>query len=125
MHEAAHDPVARRFSPDRELLVRAQRHMIETEGERQRFVRQRWEEAFGAVRVALDALREIWPSERDAMHSVSSRVIGEALDEITTAYAHLDDACEEIVGREMYFVLTGVVKTTEEFDEMLTRLVQL
>lgn len=114
--ESDYDPVAQRFIPDRELVARVQRHMLANESEPERFVRQQWEAAFGATRVALDALRAIYPLERDAMDDETRLALDEALVAVESAYVHLDDCAENILGALILAVLRGRVTTHESLD---------
>ena len=115
-HVASPDPVAHRFAPDRELLARAHNLMLSQESESHRFLRQRWEEGFAAVRVALDALREIYPSEREQLEKKDIGRIEAALDALTYAYTHLDDLTATMLGWPMTEVLRGHMTSHEEFD---------
>lgn len=121
--EARHDVTVGRFVPDNELIVRAHNAMLAEEdilpqGHSRRFVRQRWEEALGATRVTIDALREVTPREQDAMSKRVCRDLLDALDSAEGMYLTLDGLSAEILGETMHGVLTGEITTHEQLDEM-------
>lgn len=114
--DAQPDPVVHPFVPDRELVARAQREMMARETPGHRMVRQRWEEALGANRVALAALREIYPSHRTYLTNHGNQQLDRALDRITEAFGLLDDLAPEILGEIMHDVLTGRITTHDELS---------
>lgn len=121
MPEARPDPIVHRFRPEPSLVARAQRYMMQIEDETDpgvRFVRQRWEEAFAAVRVATEALREIFPSERHRVDERTYRNLGVALGHVTRAWTALDDCSGDLLGDTMQNVLLGYVDDHEELDRM-------
>lgn len=116
---ARHDPIVHRFKPDPEIVARAQRDLMDTEdeaGRNVRFVRQKWEETFGATRVALAALREIYPSDRQQVSEETRAALGLALDDLTSAWAALDDCSSEMLGATMQRVLAGEIRTHAHLD---------
>lgn len=121
MNEARHDPVVRRFAPDRELVARAQRAMMADEDNDpvQRYIRQQWEAAFGATRVALDALRSIWPTERLSLSKDDSASLSHAIEDIEAAYTHLDDLTKGMVGEVVADVHRGLILTHHDLDDRL------
>lgn len=110
-------PVAR-FVPDPELVARAHNLMLESEDHGHRYLRQRWEEAFAATRVALDVFREVVPSEAFQLDEENRADAERALDALTIAYAALDRMSEGILGWPMIGVLRGSVTTGEEFEHI-------
>lgn len=115
------DPIVPKFKPDEELLARAQRHMKAEEGDasaRQIRVRQTWEHALAATRVALDSMREIYPTEIDCLPTDAQVSARDALDAIEEAYASLDAMSEALLGEVMTNVLAGAITSHEALDEM-------
>lgn len=121
MTTARHDPIEPRLVPDVQLLARACNYMLGQEaqaGGLQRYVRQHYEDAFGAIRVAMDILREIYPRERDAMSDTARNRISRALACLQGAYECLDDVSVDMLGPVMHGVLTGVLTTHEQLDAL-------
>lgn len=106
-----------RFAPDRKLLHMAHNKMLADEPHRVRFVRQRWEEAFGAMKVTLDALREIYPTEQDVLTDRGWVALGDALTHVTAAYVALDSLTEEVLGETMTNVLQGHITQPEQIKD--------
>jgi cytochrome c-type biogenesis protein CcmH/NrfF len=105
--------------PDPELVTRAYNHMRAAEemlGGNHHFVRQRWEDAFGAVRVAMDLLREIYPRERDTMNERTATDISMALTCLQGAFERLDQCSADMLGDLMHDVLTGRIVTHEQLS---------
>lgn len=119
---ARHDPVARRFVPNPILVNMAHNALLELEDHEpgRAFVRQQWEAAYGAIRVAIDALREIWPLERHNLTVEDQEHVRRALDDLVEAYIDLDEMAEGLVGWVMVAVLHGTIKTEEELNDALT-----
>jgi hypothetical protein len=118
---ARYDPPVQRFKPDAELVSRAQRFLMGYEDSttsRVRFIRQRWEEALGATRVAMDALREIYPVDADALEPTDQKVLSVALSGVTTAYMALDRLSRVMLGEVMHDVLVGRITTQAELDAL-------
>ena len=113
------DPLVGRFVPDPELVAYAYNRMRERENRPQAFLRQRWEEAFAAVRVAVAALRDIYPAERAQLDDHDAAVLAEALDLATCAHTNLDCLSDTMLGWLMVDVLHGRVLSREDF-ELLT-----
>lgn len=80
------------------------------------FIRQRWDEAFAGVTVALAALREIYPFERDGMVPDNASLIEEALAHVERVYELLDDCAEDMTSELVQNVQTGVIRNQEQFD---------
>jgi hypothetical protein len=110
------DPLVTKFVPDPELVAYAYNQMRERERHSQTFLRQRWEEAFAAVRVALAALREVYPAERAQLDDHEAGLCDEALDLITCAHAQLDGLSDTMLGWQMVDVLHGRILSREDFD---------
>lgn len=118
---ARYDPPVKAFIPDVDLVSRAQRAMMAAEddvGDAGRLIRQCWEQAFGGVKVALDALRQIHPSERDSMTPVTSHRITYVVTMLTWSYSTLDDMSADLIGEVMHGVLTGRLTTHEQLDAL-------
>jgi hypothetical protein len=115
---AQHDPIAHRFVPDPTLVHRAHNLLLEQEEGRptQRYLRQQWDAAFGAVRVAMDALRDIWPLEARQLGEPAQLFLHQALDDVENAYHSLDSIAEVMVGDLMVAIQNGEICTHEEFD---------
>lgn len=106
--------------PDPELVALAHNAMLAGEDHGHRLLRQRWEETYAAVRVGLEALREIYPAERYQLdHLFLAGSAEAALDGLTRAYAALDDMSEGMLGRLMTGVIRGTITTREQFEEMV------
>lgn len=120
MITARHDPIVPRHRPDPELVARAQRHMMMMEDETRypghRHVRQKYEEAFAAIRVALDALREIYPIDRALLPDRVNKELVGALDWTLRAYEGLDSISEEMLGEIMHGVLIGEIDSHRRLD---------
>lgn len=119
MHSAEPDPPAHRFVPDPELVARAHNRMLKYETHGKRFVRQRWEEAFAATRVALTALREIYPVDHSELGEEEAIQMRLAHDSIMDAYEGLDQMSESMLGGLMNDVLRGRVTDPELFEYMV------
>lgn len=114
-YTAKPDLPVRRFVPDPTLVARAHNLMLECEDERHRFLRQRWEEAYAATRVALAALREIYPAEADQCEDDDLCSLAAASHGLDIAYTNLDRLSEGILGWQMVGVLRGAIATHDEF----------
>lgn len=115
--EANEDRIVRRFVPDRELVAVAFNAMMEGEDQRDAFVRQHWEAAFGAVRVALDAVRAVWPVEQSYM---DDPVAWErATRYLEDAYTQLDILSEEMLGQTLFRVMSGDITTPDHLADTL------
>jgi hypothetical protein len=90
----------------------------EAAGGSQRFVRQRYEDAFGAVRVALGLLREIYPCYREAVGPRARESIRLALRCLEETYVNLDDASIVILGSVAHKVLTGEIDSHAQLDQL-------
>lgn len=117
--EAQPDPIVQRFIPDAELVARAQRALMEDESPRERFVRQRWEHALGAARVAMDELREIWPSCADVLPGDGGIELRAAHSTAEELVRILDELDEKVLGSAVCGVLNGAFTTHEELDHLL------
>ena len=116
---ARHDPVARRFGANPELVAIAHNALLDSEDGRMTFVRQRWEEALGATRVAMDALREFYPIDRDALTEDAFNATDVALDQIECAYASLDSMSDELLGETLTAVLQGLITDRAELEKKI------
>lgn len=114
-----YDAPQARFVPLPELVERAMENMLDTETPRQRYVRQQWESAFAAARVALDALRDILPLDRDVMTSECLRAMRGALSHVERAYECLDGCSGEMMGEAMLDVLAGRITRHEQLEGAL------
>lgn len=116
MQSAEPDPHAFRLTPDPELVARAHNAMLRAETQPKRFVRQRWEETFAATRVALTALREIYPVDHSELGDDDASHARIAIDSLTDAYEALDQMSEGMLGPLMDDVMRGRVADHELFD---------
>lgn len=114
--EARPDPVVGRFQPDSGLLAQAQRHMMEQESDAERYLRQQWEAALGASRVAMDSLRAIWPADRRLLNDDDAFRLETALGHAESLVAGLDELDEAILGEVVAAVLAGRVTTQKSLD---------
>lgn len=117
--EARPDPVVGRFQPDPHLVARAQRHMMEQESDAHRFMRQQWEAALGASRVAMDSLRAIWPSEAHLLDSGDAADLELALHSAEAVVAGLDAIEVAVLGGAVTAVLRGEVVTQAALDALI------
>lgn len=93
--------------PDREAAVLAHRHMLKMESPQQRYVRQQYEVTIGALKVAMDAWRRIWP-EAVAAHCPQEMEPAHATaDYIEKAYNNLDLMGDAFQGETMRLVQCG------------------
>lgn len=114
--EARPDPVVGRFRPPSGLLAQAQRHMMEQESDAERYLRQQWEAALGASRVAMDSLRAIWPADRRLLNDDDAFRLETALGHAESLVAGLDELDEAILGEVVAAVLAGRVTTQKSLD---------
>jgi hypothetical protein len=117
--DARYDPPRNRFIPDRELVARVHNALLESESQRQAFIRQHWETACAGVRVALDALREIYPTDNDAMSGYVEHAIGETVNHLTDALIELTNMSADMLGGVMFDVQRGVITTIEDLEARL------
>lgn len=110
------DPIASRFVPDQALVNRAHNRMLQAEGPLAKFVRQQWDVAFGATRVALDSLREIWPTDTRDLDQDTRVFLMEALQHLEDAYHCLDSVAEAMVGQLVVDVQMGRITSQQDFD---------
>lgn len=110
-------PQDKRPEPDREIMARAHNYLIATETPQQRYVRQQWECAMAATKVALDAWRRIWPIEAADSLSENGQVHARAAsNELEEAYFSLDSLAEEMEGVR-HEANRGAI-TIEDIDDM-------
>jgi hypothetical protein len=74
-----------------------------------KFVRQRWEETFAAVSVALGALRDIYPREHDLLLQGTWADMAVCLRNVERTYELLEGMREEMLGEALVEVLEGNV----------------
>jgi hypothetical protein len=98
MTQFEHDPVRSRPQPDREILVRAHAHMLRTQTPMQAYLRQQWEAAISAIRVALDAWRTLWPVEGMEFEPDERALMIRAAVNIEAAYNLLDSLSGTMLG---------------------------
>lgn len=81
---------------------------LQRETPMERYLRQQWEVATASTRVALDALRRMWPLEAAHLHEIDAAYeIDAALVHATKLAEHLALAAKEIVGELMYAAEMG------------------
>jgi hypothetical protein len=115
---ARHDPSAPRPRANPDLISRAQRHMLDTETPRMRYLRQHCEDALGALRVTMDCLREVCPLDLDVLTTGHGELLISALDFVEGAYVKLDELSPVLLGVVMDDVQAGRISTHEQLDQM-------
>lgn len=117
MTEFRWDIPQNRPEPDKELMARAHNLMLATETPQQRYVRQQWECAMAASRVALDAWRRVWPLEAaDSLTEDGQDRARDVESALAAAYFRLDSLSEELDGLR-HEVQTGGI-TSHDLAEM-------
>ena len=118
MIEAIPDPPSPPYRPDPDRLAEAHNRLMhwERDGHRQhlRHVRQRWEEALGASRVALAAVRDLYPMELEVLSDKGGSRIARAHRSLQEAVIELDLMSRELLGDEMVDVLVGRFEGDDE-----------
>jgi hypothetical protein len=116
-----YDPVVQRPEPDRDILARAHGYMLRTQTPMQAYLRQQWEAAISAVRVALDAWRKIWPIEGAEFEAEERLLMTRALDNIEDAYSVLDRLSGKMLGWPMDMAQLGHLSLAvlEDFERSL------
>jgi hypothetical protein len=108
----AYDQLAQRPEPDRSIARRAYALMLTNESEMDAYLRQQWEVAMGAVRVAMDALRRLYPQEMTNLRLMSGGDAGHdieyALNHIEQAFGHLDAVGKPMLGELMHRATLGI-----------------
>ena len=118
MSEYQHDPpLSRRPEPAREIMVRAHRHMLQTETPQECWLRQGWETTISAVRVALDAWRELWPVDGAQMERDVAAHAAVISTELENLYHRLDGLSRNMLGDVMQDAQMGHL-TTLDLDRM-------
>jgi hypothetical protein len=116
------DPVIPKFVPDPELAARAQRDQMAEEAEQwsppQRYVRQQYEHAFAAVRVALDAARRIFPSELQSTPESARQHMEDLTDLLTSCHMLCDAMADSFYTGSVLKVQRGFAVTHEDLDEL-------
>lgn len=111
-------PISQRPAPDNDLLKRVYNHTLRNETPSQKWIRQNFEVSAGATRVALDAIRKLWPHEADhpSLRShVQSLIVAEK--SLATAFAALDLLDSACSGELVHKVQTGEF-TSEDMDRL-------
>jgi hypothetical protein len=114
-----HDMQVGRFIPDRALVDFAMDHLMGSEGQRMKFVRQRWEETLAAVSVALGALRDVYPREHDLLLHGTWADMVVCLRNVERTYELLEGMREEMLGEPLVAVLEGVILDMDTLKERL------
>lgn len=115
--EAQPDDIVHAYRPDRELLARVTNEMLARESHEHKFMRQRWEHALGASRVALDALREIWPAYRHRLSDQEGREVKSALEHAEALLLRLNDLDAVMLGEDVIGVLRGEITTVSDLED--------
>lgn len=103
MTRFAEDPPTERPQPDKESLALAHNHMIHNETPIQRYIRQQWDVTFGAMRVAMDAWRRIYPAETSYEFSeYQQRVVEAIARDIEQTIVNLDSLSSSVRGDIMH-----------------------
>lgn len=98
-----YDATIDRPQVDPEILSRARDGRLAEETPMERYLRQQWEVATAAARVALDALRRMWPLEAAHLQeSDGAYEIEAALVHATKLSEHLALAAKDVIGDLMY-----------------------
>jgi hypothetical protein len=113
MTQFEYDPVVQRPEPDRDILARAHVYMIRTQTPMQAYLRQQWETAISAIRVALDAWRRVWPIEGMEFESGDRVLATRALTNIEGAYNLLDHLSRTMLGDAMDAAQRGEMTIAE------------
>lgn len=108
--------MANRPIPDSDLARRAHDLQRMGETEMHRHLREEWEAAIGGARVAMDALRTIWPVDADHLPPYCSDAIAQAHKYAETLYATLDTIAPSMAGDLMYSVLTFNPDAAQEIE---------
>jgi hypothetical protein len=114
------DPLVQRFKMNLEDAERAHRQMVTTETHQVKFIRQRAENALGAVRVALACMKEFYPNDADTLMERGHEVYQDSIEAFTSlcdAYASLQSLWEGVVPRYMHDIEHGRI-TSEDLDEL-------
>lgn len=103
------DAPIQRPEPDREVVARAFNDRLSTEAPIEKYVRQQWETAVAATRVAMDAWRDVWPKEvADLTADEELRAIAqEVAQELEQAFHGLDKLSELMLGTTLYEAQLG------------------
>jgi hypothetical protein len=117
----AYDEPAHRPEPNEEIARRAHALMLAGESVMEKYLRQQWEVATAAVRVAMDALRKLYPEEMPSLRGMgdpgddAAHEVEFALNHIEQAFVHLDGASEPMLGELMHRATLGLA-SKEEVD---------
>ena len=104
--DAPHDPEVQRPVPDREAVALAMTDMRDGENQIRTYIRQQWEAALGANKVALDAWRRVWPGETRFHFPVAMHDTVREIDEhLAQASFLLDSLAPELLGETLDWVL--------------------
>lgn len=112
--EFEYDPIVQRPEPEREVLVRAHAYMRRTETPMEQYLRQQWQAAMSATRVALDAWRSVWPIEVEGnLDDDEQKTAGYIMAALEQSYQRLDSLSRRMLGDVMYSAQLG--QMTEEW----------
>lgn len=101
--------------PDQMVVRRAYELLLAGETDMQRYVREEWEAAMGGVRVALDAVRRLWPNESDFLSADARLRLREACSTLAVTFDEIDSLADEMLGERMMMALHGNL-TMEELE---------
>lgn len=99
--------------PDRDIIERALAVTNRTHTQMERYVREEWEAALGATRVALDAVRRLWPLEQDALTERDFGCLEGVAGDLGRAYAQLDGMSEDMLGKLLNDACAGRLDAAE------------
>jgi hypothetical protein len=117
----AYDEPTQWPAPNEEIARRAHALMLAGESKIEKYVRQQWEVSMAAVRVAMDALRKLYPQEMPSLRNMGEPAddagyeIEFALNHIEQAFGHLDAASKPMLGELMHRATLGLA-SKEEVD---------
>ncbi len=91
-------PDVRRPAPDQEIIERALKVTNHEQDQMQRYLREEWEAALGATRVALDVVRRLWPLEQYHFDDEEFDALEGLASDFGRAYATLEGMSAEMLG---------------------------
>jgi hypothetical protein len=117
---APHDPQVQRPIPDQEAVALGMTDLFAGESQLHRYIRQQWEAATGANKVALDAWRRVWPGEtRYGLRADDQETAAKIEKHLAMADYLLDTLTSDMVGDVLDDVLQGVSDADDVRQELL------
>lgn len=116
--EFSYDPPQQTPQPDREVLMIARNRMLADESPKERYVRQQWEVAFSATKVAMDAWRQAYPEfVMDLVPADVTPLPGQIMELLEGLYQSLD-ALSAALNTEEVCLAEGGSLTREEQERI-------